>query len=160
MIRDDTELMPTILDRLVPAGEPDHEIGSRRRSHVDQFTEAIARDLHVLLNTRREEFLVPPEFEQTAASIVNFGVPDLTKCSSLHSSADQAKLCKWIEEAIRTFEPRLRSVAVRVADKENINPVLRFRVEARAEFSSERVAFEMGLKRDTGELAVIQSNTR
>jgi len=32
--------------------------------------------------------------------------------------------------------------------------VLRFRVEAKAEFASDRLAFDMGLKRDTGEVAV------
>jgi predicted component of type VI protein secretion system len=67
------------------------------------------------------------------------------------------RLCRWIEEAIRIFEPRLRNVAVRVVDNENVTPVLRFRVEAKAEFLAERVAFEMGLKRDTGELAVVHS---
>jgi type VI secretion system protein ImpF len=150
-------LVPTILDRLAPPEENSGAIGSRRRDTADEFGASIARDLSVLLNTRREEFLVPPEFEQTAASIVTFGVPDFTKCGNLRSSADQMRLCRWIEEAIRIFEPRLRNVAVRVVDNENVTPVLRFRVEAKAEFLAERVAFEMGLKRDTGELAVTQS---
>jgi type VI secretion system protein ImpF len=155
--RYEVDLVATILDRLAPPEENNGEIGSKRRGSADEFGASIARDLYVLLNTRREEFLVPPEFEQTAASIVNFGVPDFTKCGNLRSSADQMRLCRWIEEAIRIFEPRLRNVAVRVVDNENVTPVLRFRVEAKAEFIAERVAFEMGLKRDTGELAVAQS---
>jgi type VI secretion system lysozyme-like protein len=110
----------------------------------------------MLLNTRREEFLVPPGYEQTASSIVNFGVPDLTSCGSLRTAPEQAKLCRWIEEAIRNFEPRLRNVAVRVIDRENVTPLLRFRVEAKAEFASERIAFDLGLKRDSGELAILQ----
>jgi type VI secretion system protein ImpF len=155
--RYEVDLVPTILDRLVPPEENKGEIGSKQRGSADAFGASIARDLYVLLNTRREEFLVPPEFEQTAASIVNFGVPDFTKCGNLRSSADQMRLCRWIEEAIRMFEPRLRNVAVRVVDNENVTPVLRFRVEAKAEFLADRVAFEMGLKRDTGELAIVQS---
>jgi type VI secretion system lysozyme-like protein len=151
------DVVPTILDRLAPVEENNGQIGSIRRDSADEFSASIARDLHVLLNTRREEYLVPPEFEQTASSIVNFGIPDFTKCGNLRSSADQMRLCRWIEEAIRIFEPRLRNVAVRVVDNENVTPVLRFLVEAKAEFLAERVAFEMGLKRDTGELAVIQS---
>jgi type VI secretion system protein ImpF len=151
------DAVPTILDRLAPPKEDEGAIGSKRRVGAEDFGASIARDLHVLLNTRREEFLVPPEFEQTASSIVNFGVPDFTKCGNLRSTADQMRLCRWIEEAIRIFEPRLRNVAVRVVDNENVTPVLRFRVEAKAEFIAERVAFEMGLKRDTGELAVVQS---
>lgn len=145
-----TDLAPTLLERLVPTGEKTGEIGSRRGGMED----SIARDLEMLLNTRREEFLIPPEFEETAASVANFGVPDLTKCGNLRSSTEQAKLCRWIEEAIRNFEPRLRNVTVRVLDRENVTPVLRFRVEAKAEFVSERLAFEMGLKRDTGEMVV------
>jgi len=153
----ETELVPTILDRLVPPEESNGEIGSRRRSDVDEFAASIARDLHVLLNTRREENLVPPEFEETATSIVNFGIPDFTKCGGLRSTAEQTRLCKWMEEAIRNFEPRLQNVSVRLIDGENSSLLLRFRMEAKAEFLSERVAFEMGLKRDTGEVAIVQS---
>jgi type VI secretion system protein ImpF len=151
----ETELVPTLLDRLVPPEESSGEIGSRR-SDVDEFAASIARDLRVLLNTRREENQVPPEFEETATSIVNFGIPDFTKCGGLRSTAEQFRLCKWMEEAIRNFEPRLQNVSVRVIDAENANLMLRFRMEAKADFLSERVAFEMGLKRDTGELAIVQ----
>ncbi len=151
----ETELVPTLLDRLVPPEESNGEMGSRR-SDVDEFAASIARDLHVLLNTRREENQVPPEFEETATSIVNFGIPDFTKCGGLQSTAEQFRLCKWMEEAIRNFEPRLQNVSVRVIDTENASLTLRFRMEAKADFLSERVAFEMGLKKDTGELAIAQ----
>jgi type VI secretion system protein ImpF len=155
---DTVDLAPSLLDRLAPVAENRGEIGSRRAE--DTIEESIVRDLEMLLNTRREEFLVPPEFEQTAASIVNFGVPDLAKCGSLSSGPEQVKLCRWIEEAIRTFEPRLCNVAVRVLDRENAASVLRFRVEAKAEFAARRVAFELGLKRDSRQLAVIPGSMR
>jgi type VI secretion system lysozyme-like protein len=151
-IEDKADLVPTILDRLAPLDESRGELGSRRELTVE---ESIARDLEVLLNTRREEFLVPPEFEQTATSIVNFGIPDPAKCGSLRLGPEQAKLCRWIEEAIRNFEPRLRNVAVSVVDRENVTPILCFRVEAKAEYTSEKLAFELGLRRDSGQLAVL-----
>jgi type VI secretion system protein ImpF len=154
-IEDKAELVGSILDRLAPQEET-----SGSRSRADSLEDSILRDLEMLLNTRREEFLIPPEFEQTATSIVNFGVPDLAKCGSLRSGPEQAKLCRWIEDAIRNFEPRLCNVAVRVVDRENVNPVLRFRVEAKAEFTAKRVAFELGLKRDSGELAVLPGSMR
>jgi type VI secretion system protein ImpF len=154
-IEDKTELVGSILDRLAPQDER-----GASRSRADSLEDSILRDLEMLLNTRREEFLIPPEFEQTATSIVNFGIPDLAKCGSLRSGPEQAKLCRWIEEAIRNFEPRLCHVAVRVVDRENVNPVLRFRVEAKAEFAARRVAFELGLKRDSGELAVLPGSMR
>jgi len=151
------DFMPTILDRLAPPDEPG-QLGSRRESEL--IEESIIRDLEMLLNTRREEFLVPAEFEETAASIVNFGIPDIAKCGSLRSGPEQLKLCRWIEEAVRNFEPRLRNITVRVIDRENVSPLLRFRIEAKAEFSSGRMAFDLGLKRDTGELAILQGSSR
>lgn len=154
-IAEKTELTPTILERLAPLKESRSQIGSRRQGGAVE--QSILRDLEMLLNTRREEFLVPPEFEETATSIVNYGVPDLSKCGSLRFGPEQAKLCRWIEEAIRNFEPRLRNVAVRVIDRENVTPVLRFRVEAKAEFAAERVVFDLGLRRDSGQLAVFES---
>jgi type VI secretion system lysozyme-like protein len=150
--------VPTILDRLAPPPQTGGRTGSSRfRSEEEELSASITRDLHILLNTRREEFLVPPEFEQTATSIFNFGIPDFTKCGSLRSTAEQGRLCKWIEEAIRIFEPRLRNISVRVLDSENVTSVLRFRVEAKADLIADRMSFDMGLKRDTGELAVSES---
>jgi type VI secretion system protein ImpF len=153
-VQDQTELRQTILDRLAPLEDHRGEIGSRSPHEI--IEDSIRRDVEMLLNTRREEFLVPPEFEQTAASIVNFGIPDFSKLGNLGLAVEQARLCHWIEEAISNFEPRLRDISVRVADRENVRPVLRFRVEAKAELTSERVAFELGLKRDNGELAVLR----
>ena len=147
------EVSGSLLDKLVA-----HEDTPMRSA--DSIEESIIHDLEMLLNTRREELLVPPEFEQTATSIVNFGIPDLSKCGSLRLGPEQTKLCRWIEDAIRNFEPRLGNVAVRVVDRENVNPVLRFRVEAKAEFTARRVAFELGLKRDSGELAILPGTMR
>jgi type VI secretion system protein ImpF len=155
-VEEKAELVPTILERLAPVVDESGEVGSRKDQSI---LDSIARDLEMLLNTRREELLVPAEFVETAASIVNFGIPDLTKCGSLRFSSEQAKICRWIEDAIRNFEPRLRNVAVRVIDRENVTPLLRFRVEARAEFDHERIAFDLGLKRDSGKLAVLEKST-
>ena len=154
-IEDQVEISGSLLDKLAP-----REDAAGSRFSADSIEESIIRDLEMLLNTRREEFLVPPEFEQTAASIVNFGIPDLSKCGSLRLGPEQTKLCRWIEDAIRIFEPRLGNVSVRIVDRENVNPVLRFRVEAKAEFTATRVAFELGLKRDNGELAILPGTMR
>ena len=153
--KDSTEIGESILERLAPMEE-----ATAFKSLDDVLENSITRNLEMLLNTRREESLIPPEFEETAASIVNFGVPDLAKCGSLRSGLEQNRLCRWIEEAIRIFEPRLCNVAVRVLDRENVNPVLRFRVEAKAEFTEQRMAFELGLKRDNGQLAVLPGSMR
>lgn len=154
-IHSQVDVSGSLLDRFATKEE-----GGGSQHSAESIEESILRDLEMLLNTRREEFLIPAEFEQTATSIVNFGIPDLSKCGSLRLGPEQAKLCRWIEDAIRIFEPRLCNVAVRVQDRENVNPVLRFRVEAKAEFTARRVAFELGLKRDSGELAIFPGSTR
>ena len=154
-IADQIEISGSLLDKLVP-----RENAPGARSSGSSVEESIIRDLEMLLNTRREEILVPAEFEQTATSIVNFGIPDLSTCGSLRLGPEQTKLCRWIEDAIRIFEPRLCNVAVRVVDRENVTPVLRFRVEAKAEFTAQRVAFDLGLKRDNGELAILAGTMR
>jgi type VI secretion system lysozyme-like protein len=153
--KDSIEIGESILERLAPMEE-----ASAFKSLDDVLEKSITRNVEMLLNTRREESLIPPEFEETAASIVNFGDPDLAKCGSLRSGPEQNRLCRWIEEAIRIFEPRLCNVAVRVLDRENVNPVLRFRVEAKAEFTEQRISFELGLKRDNGQLAVLPGSIR
>jgi type VI secretion system lysozyme-like protein len=153
--KESIEIGESILERLAPMEE-----ASAFKSLDDVLEKSITRNVEMLLNTRREESLIPPEFEETAASIVNFGVPDLAKCGSLRSGPEQNRLCRWIEEAIRIFEPRLCNVAVRVLDRENVNPVLRFRVEAKAEFTEQRMSFELGLKRDNGQLAVLPGSIR
>jgi type VI secretion system protein ImpF len=142
----------TLLERLQPQ-EQDAGIGSRPRGV--SFEDSIARDLEMVLNTRREEFLVPAEFVETSSSIVNFGIPDLSTCGSLRSNAEQAKLCRWISEAINSFEPRLCNVSVQVIERENVAPVMRFRIEAKAELTAERISFELGLKRDSGRVNVL-----
>jgi type VI secretion system protein ImpF len=157
LVRDtETEYVPTLMDRLIAPLGNKAEIGSRR-GEDEEPAASIACDLHDLLNTRRQEVLVPPEFEQVASSIVNFGIPDFTACGNLRFTSEQGKLCRWIEEAIRTYEPRLCNVTVRVLDKENVTSILRFRVEARLELTAERLSFDMGFKRDSGELAVGQA---
>jgi type VI secretion system protein ImpF len=152
----ETEYVPTMLDRLIAPLEG-LDIGARALDDEREVMASIARDLDALLNTRRQEFLVPADFEEVATSIVNFGIPDFTACANLRFTADQGKLSRWIEEAIRTYEPRLKNVSVKVLDKENVTSVLRFRIDAKLELTSERLAFDMGLKRDSGTFSVNQA---
>jgi type VI secretion system lysozyme-like protein len=139
----------TVLDRLLLKTESVREIRGR------EF-DSLTRDLQLLLNTRRQQNLIDPEFEECVTSVLNFGLPDLTQCGSLETSAEQKRVCGWLEEAIEMFEPRLCNVTVKLIPAENQKIFLRFRLEASAELSSGRVAYDMGLKRDTGEFSVSQ----
>ena len=148
----EVEYLPTIMDRLIAPLDNRGEIGALDDEEL--LSASIARDLHALLNTRRQEFLIPEEFEEVATSIVNFGIPDFTSCGNLRFPSEQGKLSRWIEDAIHIYEPRLKNVTVKIVDKENVASVLRFRIDAKLELTSERLSFDMGLKRDSGEFTV------
>jgi type VI secretion system protein ImpF len=146
----------TVLDRLL---QPAFKSADARAGGADDILESIARDLEVLLNTQRPEEKVPPEYEESAISILNFGVPEFTSYDNLSSAIDQRKLCKAMEEAIRLFEPRLSKVSVRLAESKNNRTLLHFRLEATVEFLSEREVFELGFKRDSGKTSVLRGRT-
>jgi type VI secretion system protein ImpF len=148
---EETESSLTVLDRLLQQPPKAGDINIRSRSPL---RDSIARDLEMLLNTRREETLVPAEYEEGSTSILNFGVPEFTRYGNLSSPIEQNKLCRSIEESIRMFEPRLRKVSVRLIEPEKRDAVLRFRLEATIEFLSEREVFELGFKRDTGVMSI------
>ncbi|HLI77409.1 MAG TPA: type VI secretion system baseplate subunit TssE [Acidobacteriaceae bacterium] len=120
------------------------------------YEDSLAANLQLLLNTRRQDDLVPPEFEECAASVLNFGVIDLTGRGGLQTPAEQMRLCRSFEQAVRLFEPRLRQVSVRPVEQKDRNLSVRFRLEAWAEAIEERITFEVRLKRDTGEIQVSQ----
>lgn len=141
----------SVLDRLLESERPTNSLGYQTDNSV---IASIMRDLQILLNTRRQDALIDPEFEYCNRSVLRFGVPDLTQCGSLAQTNEQKRLCSWLEEAIRLFEPRLRKASVRLIPAPNEKTLLRFQLEATAEFVSGRIAFDMALKRDTGELSI------
>jgi len=116
----------------------------------------IARSLESLLNTRRGELLVPPAFREASSSILNFGIPDFTLYNLRHS-ADQNRLRNEIENAIQTFEPRLRNVLVTVDQWDEVRPVLRFILTATLavnEAERQPVLLETELHLESGDFKV------
>jgi type VI secretion system lysozyme-like protein len=145
----DTSL--SVLDLLL---SPEQSAKTSAYMTDDSVVASIMRDLQILLNTRRQETLIDPEFEYCSRSILRFGVPDLTQCGSLTQTNEQKRVCGWIEEAIRLFEPRLRKACVRLIPAPNEKTLVRFQLEATAELVAGRIAFDMALKRDTGEFSI------
>lgn len=152
-LRPHMHLAPSVLDRLI-SSEYDGKIGSARPDSLEEIMLSIARDLHVLLNTRRGELLIPEGFTEAKTSILNFGLPDFVSYS-LKSPSDQERLRRALEQTIRTFEPRLSSVAVVLAGWDDVTPVLRFRVEAVLLLESEPVVFETSFRADSGKFSIL-----
>jgi type VI secretion system protein ImpF len=114
-------LQPFLLDRLTD-DTPGALKESREKGVMSpvQLRAALLRDVAWLLNTpapTAEEGL--GEYPNVAASVLNYGVPDLTGLTA--SGVGAAALERDILRAIQTFEPRLekRSVSVRMLTEED-----------------------------------------
>lgn len=114
-------LQPSLLDRLTDE-EPQKQVESRERRmlSVEKLREGVLRDMSWLLNTTNlsaaESLEDHPEI---AASVLNYGIPDLTGLTS--SSIDVPALERLLRQAILQFEPRIakRSLQVSVVVNEN-----------------------------------------
>lgn len=152
--RDESEGM-TVLDRLMWQPPRADDIGSGG----DPLIDSIANDLEALMNSRREDQAIPEEYPEVGASVLNFGMPALGRYGNLGTAAEQNRLCRAMEEAIRTFEPRLKRAQVRVAEPDTgQRSVVRFRLEATiaglGDETVQREIFELRLKPETGEMTV------
>lgn len=156
MSNSQTRVNASILDRLVGL-YPDvpEEVAMRRLASVQGLKEAVWRELSALLNTRRKEHPISAEFEQCNSSLLVFGLPDFS-AFSLRNPNDQRKLGAAIESAIRKFEPRLLDVTVFPEPRKELDPVLRYRVEALldAEPAPEPITFDTVLEADNGRFRV------
>ena len=124
-------LQPSLLDRLID-DEPDQQVESPRAGHqkLAELRASVRRDLENLLNTRRRCLSWPKELDQLGSSVPGYGIPDLTG-ENLSSENSRSAFLRTIEELIRTFEPRFKTV--RVTTPEKIDPLdrtLHFRIDA------------------------------
>ena len=141
----------SVLDRLLMSSEAPGDVGLSG----DWILHSIARDLQTLMNCRRKEEAALAEYPEISRSILNFGMPALGGYGHIGTPAEQLRLSRAMEEAIRTFEPRLQRVEVRVLDAETQQrQFVRFRLEANVEGLGMREIFEMRLKPETGEMTV------
>ncbi|MCU0650204.1 MAG: type VI secretion system baseplate subunit TssE [Gemmatimonadaceae bacterium] len=110
---------PSLLDRLIDeeprlAGE-----GTiTQAASADAFVAGVRRDLEWLLNTRRPPIAVPAHLTELEHSAFTFGIPDTTSLGR-EALGSRRRLQQWLEEAIATFEPRLRDVRVSLGELPN-----------------------------------------
>jgi type VI secretion system protein ImpF len=148
-------LRSSVLDRLSGSHGAKSAYGSVSLRDLKQ---AVARDLEWLLNTRvwwPGDFGALPESQR---SILTFGIPDLT-VYSWASSEDRKEICDKIEQAIKTFEPRLlpRTVKVGLVETAGIDDFrVRLRIDAvlHVEPYTEPVSFDTDIEIDTGAIDV------
>jgi type VI secretion system protein ImpF len=101
------------------------------RMTVEEFKDAVARDLEALLNTRS---VIPDDtlqgFPECSNSLVTYGLTDFAD-RSLSSPSDRAHICACLEQTIARHEPRLRKVKamLEVRDDQAVNR-LKFSISA------------------------------
>lgn len=153
MPRANTETLVTqsVLDRLTMV----EEWPSTRSQSVRFFKEALKRDLEWLLNTRQPPMPELNGYPAARASMLNFGLPDIT-AMGLSSASDHRQLRLAIEACLRTFEPRLMNVRVSIDDADRVDRRLRFHIEGSMKLdpAPEEIAFDTVLELSSGEYKV------
>ncbi|MBC6906067.1 type VI secretion system baseplate subunit TssE [Saccharophagus sp. K07] len=127
----DRNLRESILDRLFD-DEPDISVDSEktRQRKLKDLRNSVRRDLENLLNSRFRIVSPPENLKEVENSLMNYGLPDLATVNMLDVTR-RREFTRSIENIIRTFEPRFKSVSVRYLDNdEKSDRTLRFRIDA------------------------------
>jgi len=134
MARSDSDhpLLLSVFDRLL--GDEPARTGEPRRTaqpwySKDALRNGVRRDLEVLLNTRRRCLTWPEHLDDLDRSLIGYGAPDFSG-ANLASQPQKEQFRAEIEQTIRTFEPRFKTVRVSLGDSEGVARTLRFRIEA------------------------------
>jgi type VI secretion system protein ImpF len=150
-------LMPSLLDRLI---DPDADGTAWRHGFgVRQMIASVHRDLEDLLNTRQVLADLPPDCAELAASIVAYGMPDLTSVEAV-TPDQRARIGKMLEALIRRFEPRLKDVRATLLEPDQaVRRAVKFRIEARLSVEpAPEVAFDTILELTTGRSSITRAD--
>jgi len=148
-------LRHSVLDRLAPTG------GGRRqrdlRIGVEELKQSVRRDIEWLLNSRRP-LLDLTDLPEARTSILAYGMPDLTFFSG--NSADRQRICTLMEEALRTFEPRLQPRSIKVehaTTREDTHARLHFNIHALLHVDPVRepISFDTSVETASGAVQVM-----
>jgi type VI secretion system protein ImpF len=153
-------LQPSLLDRLTD-DEPDRKNESREKRvlSLKRLRECVMRDLAWLLNAGNLESVQDlEEYPLVAASVLNYGVRDLTGLTV--SRTDPAVLERMLRDRIQAFEPRIlrNTLKIRVrAEKEQMSRnALGFDIEGElwAQPTPMRLFLKTELDLDTGDVTI------
>jgi type VI secretion system protein ImpF len=150
-------VQPSVLDRLI--GGEDTSLGEGSHAWAESVRRhklAVRRDIEWLLNTRRISDTAPERYEEVRNSVYHFGIPDLTSLSK-DAPETRVRLLRYVEEAIRLFEPRLANVRVSFgSENTEERRELHFVIEGllKMDPNPEQVAFDTVLEIASGEIAV------
>jgi type VI secretion system protein ImpF len=142
------QLRMSLLDRLIDEA-PDLSVDPPR-SRPDELRairESFRRDIEAILNTRRRCLSPPDALRAVRAALPYCGVSDFVGMS-LATHQERIELVRSLEETIRVFEPRFRSVELSlIQGRDQLDRVLRIRIEAvtQLELANGPIVFETAL---------------
>ncbi|HVZ09632.1 type VI secretion system baseplate subunit TssE [Rhodopila sp.] len=147
-----------LLDRLIddaPERTGDQALSAAEAMAI--LRRSVRRDIEALLNGRRRWRSWPAALTALALSPLNFGIPDCT-AGRFHGTSGRDALCREVEDTLRLFEKRFRSVSVSLAPTGEGETTLRLRINAvlHAEPAPEPVSFDMELDPVTADAVVRQ----
>ena len=142
-------LRASLLDRLIDE-RPDQKKENEKQRHqlMNEIRDGVRRDLEQLLNTRFRSVSPPKGCHELDKSVVNYGLPDLNTFNFV-SGTSREQFCSIVEEHIKNFEPRFKTVHVSIPDEEALmGDSLNFRIEAImfADPAPEEIVFDSSLE--------------
>jgi len=153
LARSTTETLVTqsILDRITAV----EDWPATRSQSLRFFKESLKRDLEWLLNTRQPPLPELADYPLAKASVVNYGLPDITSLG-LSSASDHRRLRVAIDTCLKNFEPRLMDVRVTLQGSDTTDRRLRFHIEGNMKLdpAPEEISFDTVLELASGEYKV------
>lgn len=154
----DRTARPSLLDRLIDLhpNETSDAIVSLEES-IDEFRASVLRDIEWLLNARRTIVPIPDGLKEVRASVLTYGLPDLTSIATDTPEA-RSGIVRRIEETLRLFEPRMSGIRVSVAETPDNRKQLRFIIGGVLDMEPEpeRVVFDTVVELARGDFTVDQ----
>jgi len=155
-IDNEIRITPSVLDRLLDF-EPDvsSEAPKSRSKSLRDLKISVRRDLEWLLNSRSFPGDIDEQLEEVKKSVIVYGLPDITGISA-KSHVEQKRLTEALETAMKNFEPRFLNLKVTLEPVNNIDRMLKFRIEAQlnVEPTPEPITFDTVLQLGSGDFEV------
>ena len=149
--KSEVPITQSLIDRLMDV----EQWPETRAASIGMYRESMKRDLEWLLNTRQPVIPELESFPATAASVLNFGLPDI---HSFDGSAgkEQNALTVALEKCVRTFEPRINQPRVYLTRSDHLTRSLKFHIEGQVFYENmkEEIKFDTVLELISGEYEV------
>jgi type VI secretion system protein ImpF len=155
--RESQLLVPSVLDRLLdddPGVTCEPPRG--RQQALRDLKLAVRRDLENLLNSRHSFLGWTPALKELNQSLLSYGLADVTG-TGLGSAKEREDFCRTLENVLRRYEPRFKSVTVKLlANAAPLDRTLRFRIDAllRVDPAPEPIVFDSMLEPSTATFVV------